>query len=109
MVDETAQEQQEDGQLRDYEMVVVISPEVVDDKFEATLDNISRFIAGRGGVIAEVERWGKRKLAYPIKHFAEGSYVLTRFKMKPAIGKELEEKLRITEDVLRHLLVRLND
>ena len=95
-------------QLRDYELVLVISPEVAEEEFEATIDNVSRFISGKGGVISDMERWGKRKLAYPIRHFVEGSYVLARFKMKPASGKELEANLRISEEVLRHLLIRLD-
>ena len=96
-------------QLRDYELVLVISPEVAEEEFEAIVDNVSQFITGKGGIISEIERWGKRKLAYPIRHFVEGSYVLVRFQMEPSLGKELEANLRITEDVLRHLLVRLND
>ncbi len=98
---------EEDEQLRDYELVLVISPEVVEEEFEATIDNISGFITGKGGIISDVERWGKRRLAYPIRHFVEGSYVLTRFKSNPASGKELEANLRISEEVLRHLLIKL--
>ena len=98
-----------ESKLHDYEMVLVISPEGTEEKFEATLDGVTRFITGKGGAIAEAERWGKRKLAYPIRHFVEGNYVLVKFQMEPSIGKELEANLRITEDILRHLLIRLDD
>ena len=98
----------EDEQLRDYELVLIISPEVLGEKFDAVIDNISQFITGKGGIISDVEQWGKRRLAYPIKHFDEGNYVLTRFKLKPPSGKELEANLQISEEVLRHLLVRLS-
>ena len=94
--------------LRDYELVLVISPEVKDEVFDTTIDKVSRFITERGGIISEVERWGKRKLADPIKHFVEGSYVLTRFKLKPKLSKELEASLEISEEVFRHLLTRLD-
>ena len=94
-------------QLRDYELVVIISPEVKEEELEATIDKVSRFITGKGGIISDVERWGKRRLSYPIRHCAEGSYVLTRFKLEPAFGKELGADLRISEEVLRHLLIRL--
>ena len=97
----------EGEQLRDYELVLVISPEVAEEEFEATIDNVGRFITGKGGVISDIERWGKRRLAYPIRRFVEGSYVLTRFKLKPVFGKELEANLQISEEVLRHLLIRL--
>ena len=98
----------EGEQLRDYELVLVISPEVTEEEFEATIDNVSRFITGKGGIISDIERRGKRRLAYPIRHFVEGSYVLAKFKLKPASGKELGANLRISEQVLRHLLVRLD-
>ena len=98
----------EDNQLRDYELVLIISPEVVDEALDTTLDKVSQFITGKGGIISNTERWGKRKLAYPIKHFIEGSYVLTQFKFKPTSSKELEANLKISEEVLRHLLIKLS-
>jgi len=97
----------EDKQLRNYELVLIISPEIVDEAFDTTIDKISQFITEKGGVISDVERWGKRRLAYPIGHFMEGNYVLTQFKLKPALSKELEANLQISEEVLRHLLIRI--
>ena len=97
-----------DEQLRDYELTLIISPEVVAERFDTIIENLSQFITGKGGTISDVERWGKRRLAYPIKHFVEGSYVLSRFKLKPASGKELEANLRISEEILRHLLLKLS-
>ena len=94
--------------LRDYELVVIISPEAGDEAVEATIDSLSRFITGNGGTVSTVERWGKRKLAYPIKRFLEGSYVLTQFKLKPALSRQLEANLRLSEGTLRHLLVELD-
>ena len=98
---------QEDKQLRDYELVVIISPEVVDEAVGSVVDSVSRFITENGGTVSAVEQWGKRKLAYPIKHFMEGSYVLTRFKLQPKLSKQLEASLEISEEVLRHLLVKV--
>ena len=97
----------EDKQLRDYELVVIIGPEVADEALDGVIDDISRFVSGKGGEVANVERWGKKKLAYPIKHFLEGNYVLAQLKLKPTLGKELEANLRISENVLRHLLVKV--
>jgi len=97
----------EEERLNDYEMVLILNPEFEDEKLEAMIGNVSRFVTERGGTISEVERWGKRKLAYPLKNLLEGNYVLTRFKLKPGLGKELEANLRITEGVLRHLLVKM--
>jgi small subunit ribosomal protein S6 len=95
--------------LRDYELIVIISPEVPEEEIPANLDKISEFITNRGGSVTEVERWGKKKLAYPINHFREGNYVLTRFKIEPGTTAELEANLRISEKILRHLLVRSGD
>ncbi len=97
----------EDKQLRDYELVLIISPEVADEALDTAIDNTSQFITGKGGIISNVEQWGKRKLAYPIKHFVEGNYVLTLCKLKPELGKELEANLNISEVVLRHLLIKI--
>jgi small subunit ribosomal protein S6 len=96
--------------LRDYELTVVISPSVADDEVTATLEKkVSQFITERGGSITEVKPWGRKKLAYPIKNYTEGNYVLTLFKMDPKLTAELESSLELSEEILRHLLVRLSD
>lgn len=100
---------EEDKTLCGYELVLIISPEVDDEKMGTTTDGITQFITGKGGVIADVEQWGKRKLAYPIKHFLEGNYLLIRFQLGPKLTKELEVNLQISEEVLRHLLIKLSD
>jgi small subunit ribosomal protein S6 len=97
----------EDKQLHDYELVFIIAPEVGEDTLETTIGNVKQFITSKGGEISDEERWGKRRLAYPIKSLLEGNYVLTRFKMKPTWSKELEANLKISEDILRHLLIRI--
>jgi small subunit ribosomal protein S6 len=99
----------EGEQLCDYELVLIINPEVAEERYNTIIENVNRFITERGGVISEVERWGKKKLAYPIKRFVEGNYALSRFKAKPASSRELEANLRISEDIMRHLLVKLGD
>jgi len=99
---------EEDKELRDYEMVIIISPELDEVSLNAALDNISKHITDMGGVIANIEKWGKRKLAYPIKLFSEGYYILTKFQLQPAMVKEVNVRLQISEEVIRHLMVRLN-
>jgi small subunit ribosomal protein S6 len=99
----------EDKRLRDYELVLIISPEVVDEALDTTIKSVSQFITDKGGIVSEVEQWGKKKLAYPIEHFMEGSYVVTRFKLEPVLSKELETNLKMSEEVLRHLLIRLSN
>jgi small subunit ribosomal protein S6 len=92
--------------LRDYEMVLVLSPEISDENLPGAIDKISQFITSKGGAITEVAQWGRRKLAYPIKRLMEGNYVMTRFKSDANLVKELDANLRLSEEVLRHLIVR---
>ena len=96
----------EDKRLHDYELVFIVSPEVTEESLESKIGSISQFITGKDGVISDVEQWGKRKLAYPVAHFLEGSYVLAKFKINPARCKELEANLKISEEIIRYLLVK---
>ncbi len=96
----------EDEQLRDYELALIISPEVAEEKMDATISSLSQLFTDMGGVVSDVKQQSKRRLAYPIKHFSEGNYVLARLKLKPTSCRELEAKLQISEDVLRYLLIR---
>ena len=103
-----SKEKMEDQQQRNYELVLLINPDVTDEAFSATTDSVSKFVTEHGGTITNVEQWGKRKLAYPIQHFMEGNYVLTQFKLQPSLSQEFEASLQISEEVLRHLLIKLS-
>lgn len=98
----------EDTRLQDYELVYILSPEMTDDVLDGKVEGINQFITARNGVIDNIEKWGKKKLAYPLKHFLEGSYFLTKFKISPTRCKELEANLKISEEVLRHLLIKVD-
>ena len=97
----------QDTRLQEYELVYIVSPEVADESLETRVDSISQFITGKEGIIDGVDKWGRKKLAYPIKHFLEGNYVLTKFKLSPAQCKELDANLRISEEIIRHLLIKV--
>jgi small subunit ribosomal protein S6 len=96
----------ENRRLQDYELVYIINPDIAEDTLETQVNGVSQFITSRDGVIDSVDKWGKRKLAYPLKHFLEGNYILTKFKISPVHVKEIEANLKISEDVLRHLIVK---
>jgi small subunit ribosomal protein S6 len=87
--------------------MLVINPEWTEDKLAATNSNITQFITGLGGSVAEVKPLGKRKLAYPIKHFSEGYYMLLHFKLKSESSPELENRINISEEIIRYLLKNL--
>jgi len=92
--------------MRDYELVVIVSPEVIDEKISNVVDKVTGFITSKGGNVTEVSQWGRRKLAYPIGQYLEGNYVLTRFKLEPKLTKEIKTNLHLSNEVIRHLLVR---
>ena len=92
--------------MRDYEMVMIINPDVPEEEVPNTIEKVGQFITGRGGEVAEVNRWGRRKLAYPIMRYTEGNYVLTQFKLDPTQVSDLEASIELTEEVIRHLVVR---
>jgi small subunit ribosomal protein S6 len=92
--------------LNDYELVTILHPDIKDEDVEATVDRLNQFVTGRGGEVREVDQWGRRRLAYPIARQFEGTYVVSHLQMQPANAAELEANLRISEEVLRHLLVR---
>ena len=99
----------EDELLHGYELVLIISPEVAEEKMGTVIDGVTQYITTNGGTIVDVEQWGRRKLAYAIRHFLEGNYVLIRFKLRPEFTRGLKANLHISENFLRHLLVKLDD
>ena len=97
----------ETKKLNKYELIIIFNPELTEEKLNTDIDNVKKFITGKGGEISDAQPWGKRRLAYPIKHSMEGNYILLKFEMKPNLNRELETSLRFSEDVLRHLLVKI--
>lgn len=95
--------------MREYELVVVIDPELEDEQFSATVERVKQLIATRGGEVTDINPWGKRRLSYPIKRRHEGNYVITHLRLEPSQAAELEASLRLSEEVLRHLLVKTED
>src|SRR5512147_194518 len=93
--------------MRRYELMLVISPDVADDKSQALVDRTTRQIVTAGGQIVKVAPWGRRRLAYPIDRHREGSYQIILFEAPAAAILELERSLLITEEVLRHLVTRV--
>jgi small subunit ribosomal protein S6 len=88
---------------------MIINPSVADEDVSATVEKTNQFITERGGSIGEVNQWGRKKLAYPIKESTEGNYVLTKLNMDPKLTTELEASLELSDEILRYLLVRLSD
>ncbi len=96
----------EEGQ-RDYELTLIVNPELSEDSYSSLLGKITKEIQRKGGEVTKVEQWGKRRMAYPIKRFLEGIYTLLTIKAKPSSTGELIASLRINEDVLRYMLISI--
>ena len=92
--------------MRDYEVLYIVRADLDDEKVQDAVKRVNRLIERAGGTIEATNLWGKRKLAYEVKHQKEGSYVLQDFQLNPDRVPELEASLKITEEVLRHLIVR---
>ena len=92
--------------MRRYELMLVFRPDAPDDRIAAIIDRTTRQITADGGQIVKVAPWGRRRLAYPIERYREGSYHIVVFEGAPGTIVEIERSLLITEEVLRHLVVR---
>ena len=92
--------------LRDYELVIVLSPERDEQQVEDAVQRVIDFVSAAGGTVTEQEYWGLRRLAYPINQFLEGSYVLLHFSLEAHQVLELDQMLMSSEHVLRHLITK---
>jgi len=93
--------------MRRYELMLVLRPDLPDDRSQAILDRATRSIAGSGGQLVKVSPWGRRRLAYPIGPHHEGSYHIVVFDSPPDGVLGLERDLAISEEVMRHLVTRV--
>ena len=94
--------------MRDYEIVYVIRPDLGDDARTAKVERIHSLITDNGGELGKVEDWGKRVLAYEIRHNAEGFYGLAEFQLAPDQVRTVEDRLNIDEEILRYQIVCRN-
>jgi small subunit ribosomal protein S6 len=93
--------------MRRYELMLILRPDVADDKAQALIDRTTRQLSAGGGQIVKVAPWGRRRLAYQIDRYREGSYHIVLFEAPAEAIAELERGLQITEEVLRHLVTRV--
>jgi small subunit ribosomal protein S6 len=93
--------------MRRYELMLILRPDVADDKAQAVIDRTTRQVSAGGGQIVKVAPWGRRRLAYQIDRYREGSYHIVLFEAPADALAELERGLQINEEVLRHLVTRV--
>lgn len=95
--------------VHEYEVTFIVNPTLSEDDTVGIVERVTQQIANRAGAIKDVSPWGKRRLAYPINHLREGSYVTTTFSMDSERENELEGAINLIEPVIRHLIVRVNE
>lgn len=91
--------------MNEYELLYILSPRVPADDVVNAIERVSAIVTAQGGEVLSTDNWGRRRLAYPIRQYFEGTYVLTTLKMPPAGAVALEAGLRLAEEVIRHLLI----
>jgi small subunit ribosomal protein S6 len=94
--------------MTDYEIAYILRPALEESETEERANAIAEIVKNLGGEVANVERLGKKRLAYEIKDAREGTYVVMQFRSDAAVSKELERQLKLHEDVLRALVIRLD-
>jgi small subunit ribosomal protein S6 len=89
---------------RDYELGIIINPDVGEEQARAIVERISQSIINNGGQVVRVNAWGRRRMMYPIQHHRDGLYYFFDLIMPTAAVVEIERGLRVSEDVIRHLM-----
>jgi len=95
--------------MHKYELTVVFHPNLGEEEVSAEFEKVKETIARFGGVVEKVDEWGRRRLAYEINKLNEGIYYIVNFDGEASTPREIENRLRINENVLRYLIVRADD
>ena len=90
--------------MRNYEVVLIIHPDLDETAFNAALEKVKGWITTSGGTISKIDVWGKRRMAYAIRKQREGQYVLINAEFAPAFCTDLERNLRFLEPVMRFMI-----
>lgn len=95
--------------MRPYEVMIILNAALEEDAIRAQIDRAQEIIRANGGTPNRVDRWGKRRFAYELKHQWEGYYVLIEATAEPIAMSELDRALHLADDVVRHKVIRLPD
>jgi small subunit ribosomal protein S6 len=95
--------------MRVYEELFIVRPDAPDEDVDHLVEQLQSFLTGASATVDKVDKWGKRKLAYRIGKFREGTYILIQFSAKPETVKEVERRLRVNDLVIKFLTVRIDE
>jgi small subunit ribosomal protein S6 len=102
------QREKEEKSLNAYEITYIINPNVTEENLTKVVERFSEYINKSGGQVVNIDNWGKRKMAFEIKGKTEGFYINMKFNSTPETSKELTRIMRIDEEIVRSLVIRLN-
>lgn len=95
--------------MRGYEVMYIINPALEEEAVIGVIEKFKNLLETNGGEISKLDRWGKRRLAYEIDDLKEGHYVLCNFNSKPEVAHELDRVMKIADDVVRHMIIRIDE
>src|SRR5438270_9967807 len=104
-----ARVRREVGPLRPYEVMIILDVGLEEEAIRSAVDRATELIRSRGGTPGAIDRWGRRRFAYELKHKWEGYYVVLRAEAEPSVMAELDRSLHLADEVLRHKVIRLPD
>ncbi len=90
-----------------YESLFILRPDLEEEKLAEVIEKFRLLVENHGGEVTKLEKWGKRRLAYEIQRLKEGLYILLRFKGNADVIQELERVFKISDEVIRHIIVRM--
>ena len=95
--------------MRPYEVMIIFDAGLEEETIRAVTDRATETLTSRGGIIVRVDRWGRRRFAYEVKHRLEGFYVLIEATAEPAAMAEMDRVLSLADEVVRHKVIRIPD
>ena len=95
--------------MNNYEVLYILNADQDDEVIAAQAEKFSNLVVANGGEVVKLDKWGRRRLAYPINFKNEGFYVLMNIKAASELPTELERNFRISDEVMRYMVVRLED
>lgn len=94
--------------MRNYEVIFIVKP-AEEEAVSAVVTKFENLVATNGGTMAKIDRWGKKRLAYEVKDFTEGFYFIFHFASEPAVVAELDRVMKITDEILKHMILKADE
>ncbi len=95
--------------MRNYELMFILKPDMEEEVIQQAIDKYAAIITDGQGEVVSIDKWGKRRLAYEIKDLHDGYYVLVTFKSEPAVVVELDRVMKISDDMLRFMIINKDE